>query len=138
MIFGSPESSCIYKSLNNTVTNMSQVVCNLPRTPCLVTMQTLESVPMTDHVSQVQVCDNHNGTYSLAYNLPLEGQWVLHPTVDGVAVKQHGLMVQAKYGPLQAADISFTLHHAQDAACCGGCCRVQIQVSHYNKLQVGI
>ena len=53
---------------------------------------------------------------------------MLHPTVDGAAVKQHGLIVQAEYGPLQAADISFTLHHSQHAVCCGESCRVQIQV----------
>lgn len=80
-------------------------------------------------MSQVEVYDNQDGTYSLAYKLPSEGQWLLHPTVASVAVKQHDLMVQAEQGPLQARDISFTVQQLTgDAPVCGGRCRVQIQV----------
>lgn len=85
--------------------------------------------PMTADVSQVEVYDNQDGTYSLTYMLPSEGQWVLHPTVDSVAVKQNDLIVRAEQGPLQAGDISFTLQQLKgDVSMCGSRCRVQIQV----------
>lgn len=78
---------------------------------------------------QVEVYDNQDGTYSLSYKLLSEGQWVLHPTVDSVAVKQNDVIVQAQQGSLQAGDISFKLQQlTQDVAICGSRCRVQIQV----------
>ena len=85
--------------------------------------------PMTADVSQVEVYNNQDGTYTLTYKLPSEGQWVLQPTVDSVAVKQNDLIVRAEQGPLQAGDISFTLHQLKgDVSMCGSRCRVQIQV----------
>ena len=84
---------------------------------------------LTASVSQVGVHYNQDGTYSLTYKLPSEGQWVLHPTVESVAIKQNDLLVQAEQGPLQARDISFTLQQLTgDVAMCGSRCRVQIQV----------
>ena len=84
---------------------------------------------LTASMSQVEVYDNQDGTYSLTYKLPSKGQWVLHSTVDSVAVKQKDLIVQAQQGPLQGGDISFTLQQLTgDVAICGSRCRVQIQV----------
>lgn len=97
-------------------------------------------MPLTSHardsitvvsvdISQVEVYDNKDGTYSLVYNLAIEGQWVLHPTVNRAAVRQHNLTVWAEQAPLQARDISFTLQQLTGGvAACGDHCRVQIQV----------
>lgn len=77
----------------------------------------------------MEVFDIQDGTYSLVYKLPSEGQWVLHATVDTVAVRQYDLIVRAEQGPVQAEDISFTLQQLTgDSAVCGNHCRVQIQV----------
>ena len=84
---------------------------------------------MTAGMLQVEVYDNQDGTYSLTYKLPSEGQRVLHPTVDSVAVKQNDLIVQAEQGPLQARDLNLILQQLTgDVVKCGTRCRVQIQV----------
>ena len=72
--------------------------------------------------------DNHDGSYTLAYNLPVEGLWVLHPAIGSAPVKQHGLLIQSEYGALQAQDITFVIQHAADAPICGALCSMQIQV----------
>lgn len=90
--------------------------------------QALLSVP----VSQAEVYDNRDGTYSLTYNLPTEGQWVLHPTVNKAAVRQQDLILQAEQTPVQARDITFTLQQPTGGvAACGDVCRVLIQVFHH-------
>lgn len=108
--------------------DLCNTTCTHFLTPVMDHSITLLSVPNL----QVEVYDNRDGTYSLIYNLPTEGQWVLRPAVNNAAVRQQDLTLQAEQPPVQARDITFTLQQPTGGiAACGDGCRVLIQVIHH-------
>ena len=76
---------------------------------------------------QVQVLDNQDGTYSLAYTLPALGQWVLHVQVDSQPIRQQGYSIATRLGPVQVEDIEATV--AEGGNVCGETCTLHIQVT---------
>lgn len=71
------------------------------------------SLPAT----QGEVVDNGDGSYRMDVAVDAAGQWVLHPTIGGQALRPDGIQTMAVHGPLQPAQLA--LVGGVDSAVCG-------------------